>query len=186
MKIIRLHNKKSEQKLVVAAANGDAKAQKVLFDTHAPKMLSLCRMYVKDLHYAEDVMLSAFYKVFCNLKHYRHKGKFQAWLRVIMTREAIDFLRSKKPFYSTEDFPLHKLYKAEENQQEVSDEIQYAIDALPDGYKMVFLLYVVEGYKHKEIAAMLGIAEGTSKSQLAKARNLLKKALGSKEKLLHE
>lgn len=156
-------------------------AQRNLFELHSPKMLSVCRMYVKDLHHAEDVMLKGFFKVFKNLKKYKGKGSFEGWIRKIMIREALDFLRSQKRQGYPEE--LREDQSVSENifEQKIEiDEIQKQIDSLPEGYKNVLLLYAVEGYKHHEIAEILGISENTSKSQLSKARKALRKNLNGK------
>ncbi len=180
MKVIPLYN--NEKRLIKKALKKDPKAQKTLYELHAPKMLSVCRVYIKDLHFAEDVMLKGFFKVFKNLKSFKHKGSFEGWIRRIMVREAIDFLRSQKQLdYSSQ---IEEDLKPESTLgfgTFETDYIQRLIDRLPQGYKIVFVLYAVEGYKHREIAEMLGIAEGTSKSQLAKARKMLQNQLNDKD-----
>lgn len=181
MKIVPLQL--DEKKLLQRALRKDRRAQRNLYELHSPKMLSVCRMYIKDLHHAEDVMLRGFFKVFKNLKSYKGKGSFEGWVRKIMIREALDFLRSqKKQGYSEE---LREDQSVTENIFEHKieiDEIQKQIDSLPEGYKNVLLLYTVEGYKHHEIAEMLGISENTSKSQLSKARKALKEKMQQKNK----
>ena len=86
MKVIQLHN--NEKRLIKKALKKDRKAQQSLYETYSPKMLSVCRMYVKDLHFAEDVMLKGFFKVFNNLSNFRSEGSFEGWIRKIMVREA--------------------------------------------------------------------------------------------------
>ncbi len=179
MKIIPLYN--NEKQLLKKARKGNRLAQQAIYRQHAPKMLSVCRMYIHDLQFAEDVLLRGFLKVFENLDQFRFKGSFEGWIRRIMTNEAIDFLRTHKPLDFSEDI---------ENQPELSvdnletnnelDFIQGLIDELPEGYKIVFILFCVEGYKHREIAEILEITVGTSKSQLAKARKELQKKLNQK------
>ena len=175
MKIISLPA--SDKSLVKKAKKQDRMAQKQLFDRYAPKMLSICRQYIKDLHFAEDVMIIGFTKAFSGIKSFDIEKSFGAWIRQIMIHESISFLRKKQiEFKETEDEFL-----TIENENNISlndlDTIQFYIDQLPQGYKTVFLLYVVEGYKHHEIAEMLAISEGTSKSQLFKAREILKNNL---------
>ena len=136
-------------------------------------MLSVCRQYIKDIQLAEDVMITAFMKVFTNLKNFEHKGSFEGWIRRIMVNECISYLRvQKKVKFAEDEFFVEESFNEIDSQFTV-EQIQYLIDALPDGYKMVFNLYAIEGYKHNEIAKMLGINEGTSKSQLSHARKML-------------
>jgi len=140
-------------------------------------MLSVCRQYIKDLHQAEDIMITAFMKVFTNLQHFEHKGSFEGWIRRIMVNECISFLRVQKKvkFIDDETF-FEESFNNIESKFSVED-IQTLIDALPDGYRMIFNLYAIEGFKHREIAEMLGINEGTSKSQLSHARKLLQEQI---------
>ena len=141
-------------------------------------MLSVCRYYVKDVQKAEEVMLNGFFKAFTNLNSFKNEGSFEGWLRKIMVRESISFLRQQKQIeFSIEDIENSNDYSsAMENDLEVND-IQQLIDELPEGYKMVFMMYAIEGYKHHEIANLLNISEGTSKSQLFKARQLLQQKI---------
>ena len=130
------------------------------------------------MQYAESVMLKGFFKAFKNLNRFEDKGSFEGWLRRIMVRESISFLRQEKRVeYLAEDEPIvHDHYNNIESKMDVA-QIQELIDRLPEGYKMVFVMYAVEGYKHQEIAELLEITEGTSKSQLFKARQLLQKQI---------
>ncbi|WP_373279393.1 RNA polymerase sigma factor [Capnocytophaga felis] len=152
-------------------------AQKHIFTTYSPKMLGVCRRYIKDIHLSEDVMITGFVKIFSNLKNFSFQGSFEGWIRRIITNECISFLRSEKQLFYTEETYYSEEIHDEINQQFSVEEIQKLIDSLPDGYRVVFNLYVIEGYKHSEIAQMLGISEGTSKSQLSHARKLLKKQI---------
>ncbi|MCD2260703.1 RNA polymerase sigma factor [Psychroserpens luteolus] len=177
MKVIQLHHKNNTT-LIKKAAKGKRDAQHTLFEIHAPKMLSICRYYVKDMQNAESVMLNGFFKAFTNLKNFKNEGSFEGWLRRIMVRESISFLRQQKHIeFSVEDEPFtQEQYNNVESQIEVA-QIQQIIDELPEGYKMVFVMYAIEGYKHYEIAEILNISQGTSKSQLFKARQMLQKKI---------
>ena len=181
MKVIQLHNPDSyrdETKLIQRAATHNREAQHVLYELHAPKMLSVCRYYIKDVHQAEEVMLNGFFKVFKFLKSFKNEGSFEGWIRRIMVREAISYLRQKKSIeFATEDDYLEYDYSNNINTNIEVAEIQQLIDSLPEGYRMVFVMYAIEGYKHKEIAELLNISEGTSKSQLFKARQMLQKKI---------
>ncbi len=176
MKIISLYE--NQKGMLKKALKGDRNAQRMLYEKFSPKMLSVCRQYIKDQHFAEDVMISGFVKVFNGLHTFRNEGSFEGWVRRIMIREAISYLRKNQfvVFDSDQmDVVAEETIFLEASLQ--ASEVQVLIDALPEGYKMVFVLYVVEGYKHKEIATMLDISESTSKSQLFKARNYLQQRI---------
>ncbi|WP_458627698.1 RNA polymerase sigma factor [Winogradskyella sp. PC D3.3] len=176
MKVIQLH--KNETKLIERAANKNREAQHIMYELHAPKMLSVCRYYIKDVHQAEEVMLNGFFKVFKYLKTYKHEGSFEGWIRRIMVRESISYLRKKKKIeFAVEDDFLDQGSSNNINTNIEVAEIQQLIDGLPEGYRMVFVMYAIEGYKHNEIGELLKISEGTSKSQLFKARQMLQKKL---------
>lgn len=182
MKVIQLHT--DEKRLIKKSLKKNKAAQEALYNRYAPIMLSVCRMYIKDLHFAEDVMLKGFYKVFKHLKSFKNEGSFEGWIRKIMVREAISFLRSHKKLVCGDDLlTMHFSENTQVNETEIEvDYIQQKIDKLPEGYKAVFVMYAVEGYKHKEIAELLGISEGTSKSQLSKARKMLQEELKEQPK----
>ena len=171
LKVIQLY--KNEKTLLERAVKNNREAQHVLFEMHAPKMLSVCRYYIKDLQFAEEAMLNGFFKVFSNLKNFKASGSFEGWIRKIMVRECISFLRQQKRLeFPAENVEYNDNYSNNINTEIEVEQIQQLIDALPEGYKMVFVMYAIEGYKHHEIAHMLNITEGTSKSQLFKARNM--------------
>lgn len=175
MKIIPFYN--NEKLLIKKAQKGNREAQQAIYEQFAPKMLSVCRQYIKDVHFAEDVMVTAFVKVFKGLPSFEFKGSFEGWVRRIMVRESITYLR-RKQFVVYDDEVFEKQQPSYHSNTELDVEyVQQLIDALPEGYKMVFVLYAVEGYKHQEIADLLDINVGTSKSQLAKARKQLKESL---------
>jgi RNA polymerase sigma-70 factor (ECF subfamily) len=171
MKVINLYQE--ERELIELAVENNRHAQHKIYSKFSPKMLSVCRQYIKDLHQAEDIMITAFMKVFTNLKNFKHEGSFEGWIRRIMINECISYIRVQKKvkFIEDENY-FEESFNNIESQFSV-DDIQFLIDNLPDGYKMVFNLYVIEGYKHHEIAELLGIKEGTSKSQLSHARKML-------------
>ena len=176
LKVIPLH--KNESALIKKAINNNREAQHVLFELHAPKMLSVCRYYIKDLQQAEEAMLNGFFKVFSNLKSFKSEGSFEGWIRRIMVRESISFLRQQKDVeFLSEDIEINNQLTDVIHTNLEGAEIQQIIDDLPEGYKMVFVLYAIEGYKHHEIANLLQITEGTSKSQLFKARKILQQKI---------
>lgn len=135
-------------------------------------------MYISDLHHAEEAMLNGFFKVFSNLASFRNEGSFEGWVRRIMVRESISFLRVQKDIEFRDEAIEDGRQGFNSVQAEIDAEhIQKLIDALPEGYRVVFVMYAIEGYKHQEIAEMLNITIGTSKSQLFKARKMLQEKL---------
>ncbi len=178
-----MHNEKS---LIKKAIDNNREAQQQLFEQHSPKMLGVCRQYVKDLHHAEDLLLSGFLKVFTNLHKFKHEGSFEGWIRRIMVNTCISYLRKKNLVdLSDEDYVFNDA--ATESLENTSvEDIQKLIDKLPEGYKMVFNLFAIEGYRHSEIAEKLGITVSTSKSQLFKARKLLQENYYKMNKTIHE
>lgn len=175
MGVISIYRK--EKELIDLAVKNNRQAQKEIFNSYAPKMLGVCRQYIRDIHQAEDSMLIGFTKVFSGIEKFEHKGSFEGWIRRIMVNECISYIRAQKKWLFIEDENyFEETVNPIENQLSV-DDIQFLIDHLPDGCKMVFNLYVIEGYKHHEISTMLGINQGTSKSQLANARKILQKAI---------
>ena len=176
LKVIQLH--KNETLLIKKAKGNSREAQHVLYELHAPKMLSICRYYIKDIQHAEEAMLNGFFKVFSNIKSFKNEGSFEGWIRRIMVRESISLLRQQKKIeFAVEAVPEVTSYNNETLSNLAVADIQQLIDTLPEGYKMVFVMYAIEGYKHQEIATLLQISEGTSKSQLFKARKMLQQQI---------
>ena len=180
MKVINLHQE--EHELIALAVENNRHAQQKIYSKFSPKMLGVCRQYIKDIHQAEDIMITAFMKVFTNLKNFEHKGSFEGWIRRIMVNECISCIRvQKKVKFIEEEEWFEESFNNIDSQFSV-EEIQFLIDNLPDGYKMIFNLYAIEGYQHKEIAEMLKINEGTSKSQLSHARKMLQEQINKTKK----
>jgi RNA polymerase sigma-70 factor (ECF subfamily) len=180
MKIIHLHQEETE--IIKLAVENNRQAQQQIYSRFSSKMLSVCRQYIKDIQLAEDVMITAFMKVFTNLSKFENKGSFEGWIRRIMVNECISYLRVQKKVKFTEDeIYVEESFNAIDSKFS-TDQIQFLIDALPDGYRMIFNLYAIEGYKHNEIAKMLGINEGTSKSQLSHARKMLQTQINTLKK----
>lgn len=175
MRVISLHY--GQEELIERSLRHDRKAQHLLYNRFSPRMLSVCRQYIKDLHHAEDVMITGFMKVFLNLKQFEGKGSFEGWMRRIMVNECITHLRARRQMGFLEDETFVEDTSNDIDDLLSVDDIQAAIDNLPDGCRMIFNLYAIEGYKHREIAEMLGITEGTSKSQLSHARQLLQQQM---------
>ena len=166
--------------LIKEARQGSAASQKWLFDLLSDKMMLVCRRYLKSREDAEEALLDGFYKFFRNLSSFNHQGDAALfmWVKKIMINECLMRLRKKNVFTivietDTEDVALEEEALNNLSAKEIFD----LIVQLPVGYRTVFNLYVIEGMDHKEIAALMGIAEGTSKSQLSKAKSLLQKKL---------
>ena len=166
--------------LIKEAKQGSNAAQKCLFDMCAERMNILCRRYVKGREDAEEILLDGFYKFFKTLSsfHYKTDAELYAWIRTIMVNECLMFLRKKNVFNIIADTDGIEIPLEEEALNNLSAaEIFNLVVQLPVGYRTVFNLNVMEGMDHKEIARLLGITEGTSKSQLSRAKILLQKML---------
>lgn len=143
-------------------------------------MLAVARYYINDLQHAEDVLMTAFFKAFTRLNQFKNDFNFEGWLRKIIVNEALSFLRKNNKLIYTDTEVLLEQSEINDSQiEEVCDEIQLWIDQLPENQKVVFTLYAVEGYSHKEIAQTLGIPVGTSKSYLSRARLKLQKKINN-------
>lgn len=166
--------------LIKEAKQGSTAAQKCLFDQLAEKMLIVCRRYVKNPEDAEERLLDGFYKFFKNISSFNYQGDaaLYVWLKRIMVNECLMFLRKKNVFTIVTEATVDEVPMQEEALNNLSaNEIFNTIVQLPVGYRTVFNLYVIEGMTHREIAELLGISEGTSKSQFSKAKILLQKIL---------
>lgn len=165
----------TEQHLIDEVIKKNRLAQKFLYDSYSSKMMSVCCQYIKDFHSAEDIMIQGFMKVYQNIQKFQFEGSFEGWIRKIMIRECLTYLRQKKELVFTED--ISQIHVAESIDYSLQDDLQKLIDELPKGCKYVFILYAIEGYKHHEIADLLNISEGTSKSQYSYAKKYLQKKL---------
>ena len=165
--------------LIAACLRGDPRAQRHLYNQYAGLMLTVCRRYLKRPEDAEEALLLGFAKVFRALPTFRQEGSFEGWVRRIMVNEALGELRRREPLHlSLEDFAQPEnlaATPATADAQLQAEELLALLQELPAGYRTVFNLYALEGYSHPEIAELLGITEGTSKSQLSKARALLQR-----------
>ncbi len=169
--------------LIKEAKKGSMAAQQCLFDQLYGRMLMVCRRYVKSPEDAEERLLDGFYKFFKNLHSFNYQGDaaLYSWLKRIMVNECLMQLRKKNSFNIVSESAANDCTLEEDALDKLSAaEIFNLLIQLPLGYRTVFNLYVVEGMDHKEIAGLLGISEGTSKSQLSKAKSLLQKMLLAK------
>jgi len=175
-RVISLH--KEEARLIQEGQQGKRQGQKALYERYAPAMLGLCRRYAANREDAEEMLSNGWIKVFKNLKKYEGRGSFEGWLKTIMVREALNFLRKQRSDFQAEPLeqqPLPVLAPASDHDQQ--EYLQALLSHLPEGYRTVFNLHVMEGYTHAEIAALLDISESTSRSQLHKARQTLQEQM---------
>ena len=158
-------------------ASGNSKAQEALYTMFAPKMYGVCLRYAKDASEAEDNMHEGFVKVFTNIKKFRHEGSFEGWIRRIMVNVSLLKFRKQNTLYPVEDVGIFETQNVSEDilDRITANELLSVIQELTPRYRMVFNLYVLEGMNHQEISEQMGISVGTSKSNLARARNILKR-----------
>lgn len=178
----------SLSQLIKGCIKGKRVAQKQLYNLYSPKMFGVCRRYSKDYHEAEDLLQEGFIKVFNNIHKFRGDGSFEGWVRRIFVNTAIEHYRKGNQLYLINENIIS--YVEVEDNNAISklavDDIMKLVNGLSPGYRTVFNLFAIEGYSHKEIASMLGISEGTSKSQLARARFVLKEALIKQQETIYE
>ena len=156
---------------------GSQKAQAKLYHHFAPKMFGVCLRYAKDATEAEDNLQDGFIKVFANLKSFRQEGSFEGWIRRIMINVSLEKLRKLHLMYPVEDVAIYDSVNFSDDviAKISADDLVKLIQELPPRYRMVFNLYVIEGLSHQEIAKEMSITQGTSKSNLARAREIMKK-----------
>jgi RNA polymerase sigma-70 factor (ECF subfamily) len=172
----------SESDLIKGCLEGDRRAQEYLYQRFSPKMYGVCLRYAGKAEDAQDILQDGFVKVFKNLHMYRGDGSFEGWVRRIFVNTAIEHYRRQVNLYPVTENHENLLETKELSAFDslsVKD-LMKIIQQLSPGYRTVFNLYVVEGYSHKEIAEMIGISEGTSKSQLARAKGVLQSIIKTK------
>jgi len=172
----------TERELIKGCINNRSDCQRRLFDLFAGKMMSVCLRYAHDEHEAKDVLQEGFIRVFKCIHQYRFEGSLEGWLRRVFATVAIRQVNKQKLF-----FPEADLTDSNENSADPeilakisADEIHTLIRSMPEGYRTIFNLNVIEGYSHEEIAAMLGIQATTSRGQLLKARKHLQQLIEKK------
>ena len=177
----------TEAELIKYCRRGDRLAQKMLYERFAPKMFGVCKRYVRTREDAEDVLIEGFFKVYDNIEKFRGQGSFEGWIRRIVVNQSLMFLRKKHNFQLTVEVSNIEVQTGISIEDELAaEDILNLLNKLPVGYRTVFNLYVVEGYKHREIAEIMGISINTSKSQLILAkkrlRTLIEKNEGKQER----
>ncbi|MBS1511417.1 MAG: RNA polymerase sigma factor [Bacteroidetes bacterium] len=166
--------------LIQLCIKGERHSQSRLYGLLAPKMFVVCLRYSKSREEAEETLQEGFMKVFENLHQFKFAGSFEGWVRKIMVNCALQKYRGKSHLHAVvniDDVKTEDTGTENITSQLGTKELLQLVQTLPTAYRMVFNLYVFEGMKHREIADMLGISEGTSKSNLSDARTILKKAV---------
>ena len=177
-----------EEDLIKGCLKREGSAQKRLYDTYSSKMYGLCYRYVKDSMEAEDILITAFMKIFDKIEQFKSEGSFEGWIRRIVVNEALTHLRRNRSMYletELEQADREPDYHTLGDHLEAEDLLNM-IQELPAGYRIVFNMYAIDGYSHKEIADHLGINENTSKSQLSRARVYLQKLLLERDSIGHQ
>lgn len=175
-----------DTELIEGCRRKNAQAQKSLYDRYAGKLFALCCRYIKEKMEAEDVFIIAFTKILDRMDQFKGEGNFEGWMKRIVVNESLSYLRRNKNMYLEMDIEAADrepdFDKLDSHLQ--AEDLMKMIESLPSGYRIVFNLYAIDGYSHKEIAEQLGITENTSKSQLSRARVALQKRLVELEKNL--
>lgn len=177
----------TEDELIRGCLNKDAFCQKEVFNRFAGRMLGVCNRYARNSADAEDILQDSFIKVFDKIYQFKSEGSFEGWIRRIVVNTALKKYSLRR--YEKE-VPGYEVTDRDESILEPSayghlteKDLLALVNNLPDGYRLIFNLYVIEGYQHDEIAAMLNIQPGTSRSQLVKARNMLQKQILQQQKV---
>ena len=172
----------SDSDLIKECLDGSRKMQELLYNRFAPKMYAVCLRYSGNQDDAQDLLQEGFVKVFKNLEKYRGDGSFEGWIRRIFVNTSIEHFRRKVKLSSVSETQEVTIEDKDWNALDTLAEkdIIKIVQELSPGYRQVFNMYVIEGYSHREISEILGISEGTSKSQLARAKVILKKIIETK------
>lgn len=164
----------SLEQLISKCSNNDTKAQSELYNLFSSKLFSICLKYSRNYAEAEDNLQDAFVIIFNKISQFKHKGSFEGWLKRITINTALQCYRNKGVFDIIKEDSIEDVILEVDDDDVTIDFLLKIIQELPDRYRLVFNLYVLDGYSHKEIANMLNITTGTSKSNLARARQILK------------
>lgn len=178
-----------EKKLIEGCRRGKRKCQQQLYEHYSKKMFAVCLRYAKSRLDAEDILQEAFIKVFANIERFRGECPLKQWIKRIVINTALKHNRSKLYQYPAKDILELENYLPDKDITLSNfnfNELLKLIQQLPDGCQAIFNLYAIEGYPHKEIAQMLDISEGTSKSQYARAKALLQKMIEQEEEVTYE
>lgn len=182
-------NKNILEEIIQGCKAGKNRSQEMLYSMFAGKMLGICARYATDRFEAEDMMQVAFVRMFEKIQDFRGEGSFEGWLKRIMVTTSIGFYRKKLrmlPVVASDEFEDNVKGWDMADSRLNAQELLNLIQKLSPGYRIVFNMYAIEGYSHKEIAKELAISEGTSKSQLARARGILKEQVLQMEGISNE
>ena len=173
----------TEEKLIKLCLKGNRKAQKELYDQHGPTMKMVCLRYLYDKSSAEDTLNKAFLKVFTKLKTYKNAGSFEGWIRKIVVNACLDTNRQTKKSIQIDENSNHHDFSVqpEIDQTHNTAYILKVISQLPEGYRTIFNMVEIDGFSHKEVSQKLGITESASRSQLTKAKKVLRTKLEFKK-----
>ncbi len=169
-----------EHKLIDECLAGKSIFQQKLFEMFAPKMLGVCLRYMKSTQEAEDMLQDGFVKVFGKLSDFERTGSLEGWIRRIMVNTCLDQIRKNAKFANSADLKDVEFKLENQNfmlENLAAQDLMTMINEMPQGYKVVFNMFAIEGYSHKEIGDLLGISENTSKSQYSRARAFLREKL---------
>lgn len=168
-----------EKDIIDGCLSGNRRDQELLYRRYSPKLYAVCLQYSGNTEEARDVLQEGFIKIFENLSHYSHEGSFEGWMRRIIVNTALEKYRNRYYLSRVDDIDEVDEPAAGPDTSDFAGLETYdllnMIMQLPPKYRMVFNLYAIEGYSHKEIGSMLNISEGTSKSNLSRARDILQK-----------
>jgi RNA polymerase sigma factor (sigma-70 family) len=171
------------KEIIKGCLAGNRRDQELLYRRHASKLYAVCLQYSGNNEEARDILQEGFIKIFENLGNYKHEGSFEGWMRRITVNTALEKFRSRTNLYRVDDIDQVPELDAEPDNQDYAGleaaDLLEIIRELPPKYRMVFNLYAIEGYSHKEIGEMVNISEGTSKSNLSRARAILQRRVGS-------
>lgn len=177
----------TDEELIKGCIQEDESSQRELFRRYAGKMLGVCQRYARNSADAEDIVQDAFIKIFEKIHQFKSEGSFEGWIRRIVVNTA---LKKYTVIRYEKEVSGYEVTERNESSMEASayshlneKELLALINNLPDGYRLVFNLFVIEGYQHEEISEMLKIQPGTSRSQLVKARNMLKQQIIQKQRI---
>lgn len=167
------------KEIIKGCLDGNRRDQELLYRRHASKLYAVCLQYSGNDEEARDILQEGFIKIFEHLHRYKHEGSFEGWMRRIVVNTALEKFRARHNLFRVDDIDAISEPEAEPENEDYSGlqavDLLFIIRELPPKYRMVFNLYAIEGYSHKEIGEMLSISEGTSKSNLSRARNILQR-----------
>jgi len=172
-----------EKQLIEKCLERNALAQKQLYDMYSKRLYGICLRYCHSEEEAQDILQDSFVKIFTKLDTFQYSGSFEGWLRRIVTNTAIEYYRKKIELVNVEEINASPYLSAEEEHSLEVEDLLKMIQEMPDGYRVIFNMYAIEGYSHAEISQKMGISEGTSKSQLSRARIFLQKKMEQKNKI---